>query len=115
MTGPLFLLLAIVSEVFGAAMLKLSAGFTLWLPSLGVVAGFVAAFAFLGLALKTIPLSRAYAIWSGLGTALTAGVGVVVFHEQLGLWRAIGIALIVAGVVFLNIGSSAPPTKKVPS
>lgn len=105
MTGTLFLLLAIVSEVFGSAMLKLSAGFTLWLPSLGVVAGFVAAFAFLGLALKSIPLSRAYAVWSGLGTALTAAVGVIFFHEHLGLWRAVGIALIVLGVVVLNASS----------
>lgn len=98
----LFLGLAIVSEVFGSTMLKLSAGFSQPLPSVGVMVGFGLAFYFLSLALKTMPLGTAYAIWGGVGLVLTALVSIVFFGQKMDLWGVVGIALILAGVVVLN-------------
>lgn len=98
----LFLGLAIVSEVFGSTMLKLSAGFSKPLPSVGVMVGFGLAFYFLSLALKTMPLGTAYAIWGGVGLVLTALVSIVFFGQKMDLWGVVGIALILAGVVVLN-------------
>lgn len=98
----LFLGLAITSEVFGSTMLKLSAGFSKPFPSVGVVLGFGLAFYFLSLALKTIPLGTAYAIWAGVGLVLTALVSVVFFGQKMDFWGMVGIALILAGVVVLN-------------
>lgn len=83
MKGMLYLTGAILTEVFGSTMLKLSQGFTQLLPSIGVLIGFGCAFTFLSLALKTIELSSAYATWSGVGTALTALVGLVLFNETI--------------------------------
>lgn len=98
----LFLGLAIICEVFGTTMLKLSEGFTLLYPSLGVAIGFLTSFTFLGLSLKGIPLSTAYAIWSGLGTAFTAVIGVVIFAEHLSFLKVLALSFIIAGVVILN-------------
>lgn len=96
------LTLAILFEVFGTTMLKLSEGFTVLFPSLGVVIGFLASFIFLGLSLKGLPLSTAYAIWAGLGTALTATVGVLFFNEGIAVLKVLALLLIIAGVVILN-------------
>lgn len=96
------LLLAIASEVIGTTALRVSEGFTKPLPSLVVVVGYATTFYLLSLTLKSIPIGTAYAIWAGLGTAAMALVGVLVWREQFDLARAIGIALIIAGVVVLN-------------
>ena len=77
MKGYSYLAVSIIAEVFGTAMLKLSTGFTLLLPSLGVIVGYGLAFYCLSLCLRSIPLSLAYAIWSGAGTAFTALIGFV--------------------------------------
>ncbi|MER3482782.1 MAG: QacE family quaternary ammonium compound efflux SMR transporter [Meiothermus sp.] len=103
MNGWIFLLFAIVSEVVGSTGLKASQGFTKPLPSAVVVVGYAAAFYFLSLALKTIPLNTAYAVWSGLGTALIAVLGVVFLREAIALPGVLGMALIIAGVVLLNL------------
>ena len=105
----LILLLAIVSEVVGTVALKASEGFARLGPTLLVVVGYVLTFYFLGLALKQIPLGVAYAIWSGLGTAGAVLAGVLLWHESLSPAGVVGIALIVAGVVILNLfpGASA--------
>src|SRR5699024_10846209 len=100
--GVLFLALAILSEVFGTTMLKLSEGFTILLPVIALIIAFTVSFLFLVMSLKTIPLSNAYAVWSGLGTALTAGVGVVLFREDLSVLKVVALVLIIAGVVLLN-------------
>lgn len=100
--GFLLLLLAILCEVFASSMLKLSEGFTVLFPSIGVIIGYIASFLFLGLSLKEIPLSNAYAIWSGLGTALTAIVGIVIFHEEISLLKVFALVLIIYGVMLLN-------------
>lgn len=98
----LYLTGAILTEVFGSTMLKLSQGFTQVLPSMGVMIGFGCAFTFLSLALKTIDLSSAYATWSGVGTALTALVGLVLFNETIHMKGFIGLALVICGVIVLN-------------
>lgn len=103
MNGWIFLLVAIVSEVIGSTGLKASQGFSKIAPSVIVVAGYASAFYFISLALKTIPLNTAYAIWSGLGTALIAVLGVVFLRESINLPGVLGIGLIIAGVVLLNL------------
>jgi small multidrug resistance pump len=70
-----YLTVAIVSEVIATSALKAAQGFTRWLPSLLVVAGYASAFYFLSLTLRTIPLGISYAIWSGVGVALVTLVG----------------------------------------
>ncbi|WP_155593818.1 DMT family transporter [Lysinibacillus cavernae] len=104
MKGYLFLTLSIISEVFATTMLKLSDGFTLLGPSLAVALGYGISFYSLSLCLKTLPLSLAYAIWSGVGTALTVIVGIMVWNDIFNLYSAIGIALIIGGVILLNQG-----------
>ncbi|MEI6778235.1 MAG: multidrug efflux SMR transporter [Chloroflexales bacterium] len=98
----LILLAAIVSEVIGTTSLKLSESFSRPMPSLMVVLGYGLSFYLMSLSLKQIPLGTAYAIWSGLGTAATVAVGVLLWKESLDLARIIGIALIIAGVLVLN-------------
>jgi small multidrug resistance pump len=105
MNGWLLLMIAIVSEVIGSTALKASQGFSKLLPSLVVVLGYGLAFYFLSLSLKTIPLNIAYAIWSGLGTALIALLGWWVLKEPMNGAIALGILLIIAGVVVLNLAS----------
>ncbi len=98
-------MVAIVSEVIGSTALKASQGFSKLLPSLVVVLGYGLAFYFLSLSLKTIPLNIAYAVWSGLGTALIALLGWWVLKEPMNGAIALGILLIIAGVVVLNLAS----------
>ncbi|MFV5961753.1 DMT family transporter [Bacillus sp. AK25] len=114
MKGMLYLTGAILTEVFGSTMLKLSQGFTQALPSMGVLIGFGCAFTFLSLALKTIELSSAYAIWSGVGTALTALVGLVLFNETIHMKGFIGLALVICGVIVLNQSKKQKEEKKEP-
>lgn len=105
MNPYVFLAIAIVSEVFGSSMLKLSSGFKRLLPSIGVIVGMSVAFYCLSLALKTIPLGTAYAIWSGIGTALTAIVGVIIYKEGFNLKKCLGLVLIIGGVVVLKLST----------
>ncbi|MDP1394252.1 multidrug efflux SMR transporter [Lysinibacillus capsici] len=104
MKGYLFLTLSIISEVFATTMLKFSDGFTVLVPSLAVAIGYGISFYSLSLCLKTMPLSLAYAIWSGVGTALTVLVGIVIWHDIFTVYSAIGIVLIIGGVILLNQG-----------
>ncbi|MFH6956730.1 DMT family transporter [Flavobacterium aquidurense] len=101
----LFLGLAIVFEVIGSSFMKTSDGFTKWIPSAVVFIAYLVCFYFLSLALKTIPLGIAYAIWGGLGIVLTAAVSVFIFKQKLDLPAIIGIVLIVSGVVVMNFFS----------
>ncbi|KOV09489.1 ligand-binding protein SH3 [Streptomyces sp. XY431] len=95
--------MAIISEVCATSCLKLTEGFSRLWPSVGVAIGYVLSFALLGRALKHIPVSVAYAVWSGAGTAAVAGIGVVAFGESLGRMQWIGLALVIVGVVVLNL------------
>lgn len=103
----LYLILAIVAEVAGTSFLKTSEGFTKLWPSLAVVVGYGAAFFFLSLTLRTIPVGVAYAIWSGLGIVLITAVGWLAFDQKLDAAGLAGITLIAAGVIVLNVFSKA--------
>ncbi|KOO51335.1 DMT family transporter [Viridibacillus arvi] len=107
MNPYIILAVAIISEVFGSSMLKVSNGFKKLYPSIGVVIGMFSAFYCLSLSLKTIPLGTAYAIWSGVGTALTALVGVLVYKENFNFKKALGLVLIIGGVVVLKLSSGS--------
>lgn len=101
----LFLGVAIVAEVFASSMLKVSEGFSRLYPSIGVVIGYVLSFYLLGLALKGIPLSAVYAIWSGIGIILTAAISVFFFGQKVDVGGLIGISLIMIGVIVLTLFS----------
>lgn len=101
----LFLALAIVFEVIGSSFIQASDGFTKWLPTTIVFVAYSICFYFFSLALKAIPLGVAYAIWGGVGIILTALISVVVFKHRLDAPAIIGIVLIVAGVVVMNVFS----------
>jgi small multidrug resistance pump len=97
---------AIVLEVIGTTSMKLAEGFTRPVPSVAVFVFYSASLAMLTLALKKWDVSVAYAIWSGLGTALIVVVGVFWFGEALTWMRAISIVLILIGVIGLNLSGS---------
>jgi len=104
----LLLALAILAEVLGTSALKASQGFTRWAPSLVVVLSYSTAFYCLSLCLKAgLGVGVAYAIWSGVGMVLIAAIGVVVFGERIDWPAVIGIALIISGVLVLNLLSDA--------
>ena len=101
----LYLALAIVAEVIATSALKASDGLTRLGPSLVVVVGYVLAFYFLALVLRSIPVGVAYAVWAGLGIVLIALVGWLLY-DQVPDWPAVlGMALIVAGVLVINLFS----------
>lgn len=101
----IYLVIAIVGEVIGTSALKATEGFTRPLPSLIVIVGYGVAFYFLSLALMTIPVGVAYAIWSGVGVALITLIGWTVLKQALDVSALVGIALIVAGVVVIQVFS----------
>ncbi|MGG3886665.1 DMT family transporter [Brevibacillus panacihumi] len=100
----LYLMFAILLEVAGTVSMKLSQGFTKVWPSTLMVVFYLLAFSSLNFSLKQIPVSVAYAIWSGIGTAAIAVIGFLVFQESLNVWKAVSILLIILGVIGLNIG-----------
>jgi small multidrug resistance pump len=100
-----YLAIAILAEVIGTSALKASAGFTKVGPSVAVAAGFAAAFFFLSLALRTIPMGIAYAIWGGCGLTLIVIIGAVLFREIPDVGAVIGFALIATGVIALTLSS----------
>ena len=103
----LFLTLAILLETAGTVCMKLSEGFTRPLLVVGTCVTYIVCFYFLSLSLKTIPLGVAYALWAALGIVLGNIIAVVFFKQHFDFAAGIGIALIVAGVVVLNLFSSA--------
>ncbi|MBY8870324.1 multidrug efflux SMR transporter [Micromonospora sp. PLK6-60] len=101
-----FLLLAIAAEVFGTSLLKATDGFTRLWPTLGVVVSYLAAFGLLAVVVRDIPVGVAYAMWSGLGTAAIVAVGAVFLGEPLSVTKLVGVGLVIAGVVVLNLGGA---------
>lgn len=99
----LYLLFAILAEVVGTTFVKLSEGFTRPIPSVLIFVFYGISLGFLGLALKRVDLGLAYAIWSGLGIAFIASVGVLWFKEPVTAIKVISLGLIVAGVAGLNL------------
>ena len=98
-----YLLIAGLLEVGWAIGLKYTEGFSRLVPTIGTVGAMIASFAFLGLALRELPLGTAYAVWTGIGTAGTVALGILLFNEPAEPLRLGCIALIVAGVVGLRI------------
>ena len=101
----LLLAVAILAEVAGTISLQLSNGFSRLAPSVVVVLGYVVSFALLSIVLKRgLPVAVAYAVWSALGVALIAGIGVVWLDQRLSALQVLGLALVIAGVVALEVG-----------
>jgi small multidrug resistance pump len=103
----LYLCAAIVSEVAATSALKAADGFRRPWPSVLVVLGYSVSFYFLSLTLRTIPVGIAYAVWSGVGVALIALAGWVLYGQRLDGWAVAGMVLIVAGVALLQLSSGA--------
>ena len=105
--GYLYLGIAVAAEVIATSALKASDGFTRPLPTVVVALGYGIAFYFLSLVLKTVPVGVAYAIWSGLGVVLVALLSWWLFGQKLDLAALLGMGLIVAGVLVMNLFSSS--------
>lgn len=105
MKNYLVLLLAIVFETVATSFLKQSEQFTRLVPSIVTVVCYAGAFYCLSIVLKTIPVGIAYAIWSGVGIVLITLIGLFVFKQRLDLPAVIGLLLIIAGVVVINLFS----------
>lgn len=103
----LILSIAIVAEVIGTSALKASEGFSRLWPSLLVLAGYATAFYCLSLTLKTIPVGMAYAIWSGAGIVLISAVGWVFYGQKLDAPALVGMGLIIAGVLVIQLLSQS--------
>jgi small multidrug resistance pump len=101
----LYLAIAIIAEVIATSALKASDEFTKLVPSIIVVVGYCVAFYFLTLVLRSIPIGATYAIWSGLGIVLITMVGIFAYKEIPDTPAIIGMALIIAGVVVINLFS----------
>lgn len=102
----ILLAFAILAEVAGTTSLKFSEGFSKLWPSLGTLAGYGVSFYLLSQVLKSVPVGTAYAIWSAAGTALIATIGIVFLGESATLPRLLGILLVIAGVVVLNLSDA---------
>jgi len=100
-----YLLIAIACEVIATSALKAADGFTRLWPSLVTLIGYGISFYFLSLTLRTIPVGIVYAIWSGAGIVLIAAIGWVYYRQSLDAAAIIGLALIVAGVLVVNLFS----------
>ena len=96
---------AVLSEVMATTALKFSEGFTKLVPSIIVVVGYGLSFYLLSLSLKVMPIGIAYALWSGIGIVLTVIAGMVLGREPLDWARVVGIALIIFGILVINLFS----------
>jgi small multidrug resistance pump len=100
-----YLFAAIMSEVVATSALKAAEGFSRFWPSVIVIVGYGLAFYCLSLTVRTIPIGIAYAIWSGVGIVLISLVGLLLYRQSLDLPVVIGMALILAGVLIINVFS----------
>ncbi|WP_205314277.1 DMT family transporter [Pedobacter namyangjuensis] len=103
----LYLAVAIVFEVIGSSLIKVSDGFTKLWPTVFTFIAFVICFYALSIALRSIPLGIAYASWAGLGIVLTALVSLFVFKQSIDLPAMLGMGLIIAGVIVINFFSKS--------
>jgi small multidrug resistance pump len=103
----IYLFAAIACEVVATSALKAADGFSRLWPSVIVIVGYGLAFYFLSLTVRSIPIGIAYAIWSGVGIVLIALVGVLLYRQPLDLPALLGMGLILAGVVVINLFSKA--------
>lgn len=101
-----FLLAAIAAEVFATSTLKATDGFSRLWPTVACLAGYLVSFAALAQAVKDIPVGVAYALWSALGTAAIVAIGAAFLDEPITAVKLVGVSLIVAGIVTLNVGGA---------
>jgi small multidrug resistance pump len=99
----IYLVIAILTEVAGTTAMKISQGLTKVIPTVLMFVLYGVSFVFMAIALKKIEVSIAYAIWSGLGTALIAAIGIIAFRESLNYPKIVGVILIIGGVILLNL------------
>jgi len=102
----IFVALAIIAEITAAIALRFSHGFSKPIPTVVALAAFGSAFYLVSLALVSLPVSTVYPIWAGGGTAGVALLGVLALHEKTGAWKVMGVLLVVAGIIVLNIAST---------
>jgi multidrug transporter EmrE-like cation transporter len=107
MNGAVYLAIAIVGEVIATSFLRASAGFTVLIPTIVVIVGYGVTFYFFSLALQTIPVGIGYAIWSGVGIILVSMIAYFAYGQSLDLPALIGIGLILAGVLVINLFSQS--------
>ena len=105
MIAYLYLSIAIIAEVIATTALRAAEGFTVLWPSALSVAGYIVAFYFLSLTLKTMPVGIAYALWSGVGIVLVSLAGWLIYKQLLDLPALLGMGLIMAGVIVINVFS----------
>lgn len=101
---------AILLEVLGTVCLKLADGFTRLGPSLAIIPLYGGSLALLVIALKTLPVSTAYAVWSALGTAIIAVIGILYFREPVSAVKVASLVLVIIGVVGLHLGDKLAET-----
>jgi small multidrug resistance pump len=105
--GAVYLAIAIVGEVIATSFLRASAGFTQIVPSIVVLVGYCVTFYFFSLALQTIPVGIGYAIWSGVGIVIVSVIAFFAYGQTLDLPALIGMGLILAGVLVINLFSQS--------
>ncbi|WP_413578632.1 DMT family transporter [Bdellovibrio sp. HCB290] len=103
-----YLAAAIIFEILGTIGMKYADGFTRLIPSVLMVLCFAISFFCITFALKTLPVSVVYAIWAGVGTAIMAVLGLVMFNEPLPMQKVLATSLIILGVVMLNFSGEKP-------
>jgi small multidrug resistance pump len=103
----IYLSLAIVTEVVGTVMIRFSNSFSKIVPTILMIALYIISYYFFTLSVKKIDLGIAYAVWSGVATALLTAVGMLAFNESISLSRLIAIGLILIGVLILNLSGSS--------
>lgn len=108
-TAYIYLFIAILAETIGTTALQASQQFTRLLPSLLVVVAYAISFYLLAMALRSIPVGIAYAVWSGLGIVFIAAIGFLVFGQKLDLPAVLGMAMILAGILVIHLFSRAAP------
>ena len=105
----IWLFLAIALEVAATVLMKLSNGLIRAVPTVGMFVFYALSFVPMTIALRKMEIGAVYAIWSAVGTAVVAFLGVVVFHESASVLKVVAIGLIIAGVVCLNISTPHEP------
>ncbi|MFF5084203.1 DMT family transporter [Actinoplanes sp. NPDC000266] len=101
-----FLLLAISSEVAATSLLKTTDGFTKLWPTLACLSGYAVSFLMLALTVRDLPVGVVYAVWSAIGTAAIVAIGAAFLGEPLTLPKVIGVSLIIAGVIIVNLSGA---------
>lgn len=100
-----YLILAIIFETLGTTFLKMSNGFSVLIPSIATIIGYILCFMFLSFALKTIDISVGYAIWGAFGILLISAIGIIFFHESISFLKIASIILIILGTVGLRLAN----------